>query len=202
MRILGLTVAAACGLLAGTALAQQHPPLQPTRDVTVTYHVTGEAQGARGGAAGEDMRIRYSAETHRMRVETHRQGHESFAIVDRAQHRMVVVLPAQHRYMELPMRPSGNPALMEDDPNLRFARGGQETVAGVSCTDWKVSDRTNPDHRGTACLTTDGVLLRGSDATGARGIVATKVEYGAIPAELFSPPSGFQKMDVPAMPRR
>lgn len=205
MRILGLTFAAAlcCGA-AGAALAQSRPALQPTRDVTVTYRITGEAPaGPPGGGAGpREMRVFYAAASHRMRIENQRRGAISYAIVDRPHHSMVVVLPAQHRFMTLPMRGTRNPVLMEDDPNLAFTRDGSQTIAGLTCTEWKVADRTDPAHHGTACLTADGVLLHGADATGARGILATKVEYGALAPDLFAPPAGFQKMEMPPRPSR
>ena len=80
--------------------------------------------------------------------------------------------------------------------SMRYVRQGQDSVAGVPCTVWSVS---SAQVTGSACVTEDGVLLRG-DGTAQNGgrttLVASEVRYDYQPPGLFEPPAGYQKMDA------
>lgn len=205
--IRALTVTAlAAGLLvvgAAAAQAQTHPPLRPTRDVKVTYQVTPGANAPAQVQGPRELQVLYSA-TGRMRVDSSSPGHPGFAILDRPAHSMIVVMPAEHRYLQMPLQSRAGDTLQLDNPDLTFVRGGSATVAGLNCTQWQVSSKSNPAHAGTACITKDGVMLKGSGNASAGSMLATKVEYGTLPDALFRPPPGFQKMEMPTgvPPRR
>jgi hypothetical protein len=98
--------------------------------------------------------------------------------------------------MEMPFDPArAGPFAMRE--NMKFARKGTDTVAGTKCTVWEV---TNDQGGGTACITDDGVLLRG-ESSGPNGEVlmtATAVSYAPLSSSVFQPPAGYQKMQVPA----
>lgn len=175
--------------LAGAALAEDHPPLLPTRDVAVTYNVT-----ARQASGPHEAHLFYSAATQKIRMEAGRQG---YAIFDQAAHRLTMVMPQQQICMVSPISPSMSPGVLLND-RMHFVRKGTDTVAGQPCTNWDV---TGDRGSGTACVTADGVLLRveGRDHDGnSAGLLATAVSYAAQPASLFEPPADFHKMDMPA----
>lgn len=167
------------------ARAEDRPPIQPTRDVSVTYNVVG-------GQHGGTMRMTWDVTGNRMRVDT--PGGHGYMIVDRAHRRGTMVMPQQHMYMEID---SNQIPQMGDmpDKDAKFSRGGTETIAGQSCTVWKFEA---PDGSGTACLTADGVMLRATAKDG-QGLQATEVKYGPVAPADFRLPDGYQKMDLGAM---
>ena len=95
--------------------------------------------------------------------------------------------------MELPAGESFARGFLLND-SMIFTRRGTETIAGLKCTVWDISAR---DGGGSACMTDDGVMLRGRGTDGKGGIEATSVKYGTQPAALFKPPAGYSKLDVP-----
>ena len=185
--ILATIVVLAC---AWPALAQNRPPTAPTRDVLVTYRATGPGQ-----AQPQDIRVAFTASGNLMRVEgMGGPGGGAYVVVDWTTRRMVMVMPQDRRYMEMPANDAFTHGFILND-SMTFARRGSETVAGLKCTLWEV---TSKEGAGTACMTDDGVLLRGRGNDGKGGIEATSVKYGPQPAALFKPPADYSKLEMPA----
>jgi len=177
--------------IAMPAAAQEHPPIRPTRDVTVSYHEVG-------GAADHAMTMYFSAAGRRLRIEP--AGKPMAMIADRDAHKNFVVMNEQHAYLEMPYDPKRAEAF--EHPEGTLTRVGTDTVAGLACTVYNAHG-THGDAR--ICLTSDGVMLRATGADGPqsqRSLEAVKVTYGALPDSLFQPPAGFQKMDMGHMPMR
>lgn len=196
-----LCIGVAAWLLAASvsAWAQPRPLVQPTRDVAISYQVSGVAvPGLPPGP--HRMDVAYSAAEQRVRLASpdYPQG---FAIVALAARSVLVVLPAARSYIRMPMR-GPEMALLTDDPGLRFTRAGTASVAGLRCTLWRVADTRAAGRQGSACLTADGVLLRGDDGPGGRSVVAIGVRYGHQPGARFMPPPGFNRMEIPRLPQR
>lgn len=184
------------GLLAWSlpALAQERPPIAPTRDVLVTYRATAPAQaGARMPQGAQDIRVATTAGGRLLRIEGAGAG-GAYIIVDRTTQRMAMVMPQDRRYMEMPANDAFARGFVLTE-SMTFARKGTETVAGLKCTVWEVTSR---EGAGTACVTEDGVLLRGRGNDGKAGLEATGVKYGPQPAALFKPPADFAKFEMPA----
>lgn len=183
--------------LSGAAWAQDRPPVAPTRDVMVTYKATAPAQAGRpqqGVPQGtQDIRVATTQGGRLMRVEGMGAG-GAYVIVDRTTQRMVMVMPQDRRFMELPANDAFARGFVLNE-GMTFARRGTETVAGLKCTLWEVTSR---EGAGTACVTDDGVLLRGRGSDGKGGIEAISVRYGPQPAALFRPPADFSKLEMPA----
>ena len=190
-----LDVLAAVGLMvwSGVALAQDRPPTAPTRDVLVTYRATGPAQGGR--SQPQDLRVATTAGGKLLRVEGMGGGQSAgaYVIVDRTTQRMMMVMPQDRRYMEMPANDAFARGFVLNDA-MSFTRRGSETVAGLKCTLWEVTSR---EGAGSACVTDDGVLLRGRGNDGKGGIEATAVKYGPQPASLFKPPADFSRIEMP-----
>jgi hypothetical protein len=190
----GILLAAAAVAWSGLAAAQEHPPLVPAKDVTVEYHYKSVPTGA--PAQEGQSRISTAADGKRMRVEGFVPS--GYMIMDRANSRTIMVMNTQHMYIEMPFDPARAGPLMLRD-NMKFARKGSDTVAGVRCTVWDIQ---GDQGSGTGCITDDGVLLR-AESNGRNGQVqmtATAVKYGALTDDLFQPPAGYQKLQTPTMP--
>ena len=186
---------AAMGVLAssGAALAQDRPPVAPTRDVMVAYRATAPAQaGAQAPQGAQDIRVATTQGGRLLRVEGVGAG-GAYVIVDRTTQRMVMVMPQDRRYVEMPASDAFARGFVLNE-SMTFVKRGTETVAGLKCTLWEVTSR---EGAGTACVTDDGVLLRGRGSDGKGGIEATSVKYGPQAAALFKPPADFSRLDVP-----
>ncbi|MCX7377712.1 MAG: DUF4412 domain-containing protein [Alphaproteobacteria bacterium] len=186
---------AAFGLLAASsaALAQDRPPVAPTRDVMVAYRATAPAQaGAQAPQGAQDIRVATTQGGRLLRVEGMGAG-GAYVIVDRTTQRMVMVMPQDRRYVEMPASDAFARGFVLNE-SMTFVKRGAETVAGLKCTLWEVTSR---EGAGTACVTDDGVLLRGRGSDGKGGIEATSVKYGPQAAALFKPPADFSRLDVP-----
>jgi len=183
-------------LLAAPAWAQQRPLVQPSRDVAVSYQVRGVA--VPGMPPGPQlMEVAYSAVTQRLRLVS--PGYpQGYAVVALAARRILLVLPAVRSYVPMAMR-GPEMALLTGDPALRFRPAGHDMVAGLRCTIWGIVDTEAGGRRGSACITADGVLLRGDDGRGGRSVVATSVHYGHQPAGLFAVPDGFHRIEMPRL---
>ena len=196
MRGLLLTCLAAFSAagLAAAARAQDRPPLLPTRDVSVEYRATAAGRAT-------TLRVLYSAGTERLRAEA--AGQSTYLIIDGRAHTAHVVMDRQHSVLDVPFDTERWRGFILSD-RATFARQGTEHILGLTCTDWKVS---GPQGNGTACVTDDGVILRGAasgeapdghDGTGS--IRALSVHYGPQPEDVFAVPSGYRTMAMPSFP--
>ena len=189
MLLAALRILAAGAVLAGsgaaTARAGEVPTYLPNRDVAVTYRIGGKQPGP------QDIRVLWSSELGRARIEVG----PGFLLADARTRKVVAVMEQAKMALELP---TGSADSYLPGPGTRFTRDGSTTVAGHRCTTWEASsDRGS----GTACLTDDGVLLRGTgvDRNGRGGsIEATEVDYAAQPDDLFRVPDGFQTLSLPS----
>jgi hypothetical protein len=171
---------------AASARAEDQPPLVPTRDVAVTYHVQ-DPQGAM-----RVVHMDFDAADQRVHIDmTDRPG---FMVIDHKAGQVTLVNPTSKNYMQVPAPPAmGN--LMFRSPDLHFTRKSTSKVAGISCTVWVLAAGNGAG--GDACITADGVVLSGRPANStdpATGIEAVSVVYGPQPASLFAPPAGFQRI--------
>jgi len=178
------------------------PPLiHPTRDVAVTYEVHG---GPDGTGAPHQIRMFWTDHGNLVRVDV--GGPMGWAVIDFARRRMLLVLAAEHSYLQMPLDPDRTPGLFAIPPGTELARVGTRTIAGQGCTLWNVH---SPKDSGTVCLTQDGLLLsasghgsvseEGQPVSGSGGLRATAVAYGPQDAAMFTPPAGFQAITVPHM---
>ncbi|HYF07542.1 MAG TPA: DUF4412 domain-containing protein [Acetobacteraceae bacterium] len=176
----------AAALLATPALAQDRPPLFPTRDVAVTYRMAG------GPAQGQEMSMSWLAAGRMMRVDL--PGGMGFMVADQQNQRGFMVMEAQRMIMDVPMaQAAGHMRALE---NARFTRGGSDTVAGTPCTVWRYEGQ---GQSGTACVTADGVLLRSQTNAGGQNVTmeAVRVAYGPQDPARYQRPQGYQSMQMP-----
>lgn len=163
-----------------------HPPLTPTRDVTVTYHVTSHGQ-----APDSDVTVRFSGSGDFLRVDS--GDGRGITILDRPRQLVTLVMVPRRMYARIrPQSGLESPFMLGLD--MTYARKGAEVVAGLPCTRWAI---TSPRGDASACVTEDGVILdeSGVDADGATGSVrAVKVSYGDLPSGTFQPPPGFHEI--------
>ena len=186
-RITGLAFAMA--LLATPALAQDRPPLFPTRDVAVTYRMSG------GPQSGVEMTMSWHAAGQQMRVDM--PGGLGFMVADQQNQRGFMVMEAQRMIMDIPMAQAAG--AQEAMRNARFTRGGNDSVAGTACTNWTYE---TPQQQGTACITADGVMLRSQTSMAGQQLTmeAVRVNYGPQDPARYQRPQGYQAMQAPPMP--
>jgi hypothetical protein len=182
--------AAAALLLAAPALAQDQPQMTPTRDVAVTYRVTGPATAGAGQLP--ELTMSWLAASGLLRMDIPGFG---WTVVDQRNNRAFSVMEQMRMIMDVPpgqVMPGGGLP-----PGASFRRDGTATVAGLSCTLWNYQDR---ESTGRACITNDGVMLRGEGNRGGQsgGLEALRVAYGPQDPSRFQRPQGYQTMQMPA----
>lgn len=169
--------------LAGPALAQVKPPFAPTRDVTVTYHVTTP------GRPPSEVRLQSRAGGTPMRVDLLTEG--TYLLLDRTAGVMTMVVPEERMALDLPLTAGQQDFVLNDQ--MRFARRGADTVAGLRCTVWDV---TLAGERSTACITEDGVIVRllgRRQGAGRSTMEASAVVFEGHADDLFVPPAEFER---------
>jgi hypothetical protein len=188
MRVIAL---ATLLLLSAPGLAQERPQIYPTRDVSVTYRVSGS--GAPQGNL-PPLTMSWIAATQTVRMDIAGLG---YVIADHRNGRGFMVMEAQRMVMDVPMQQAMQQ--FGPSPNATYRRTGTDTVAGVSCTVWSYQDGPST---GTACITADGVMLRGQGTRDGQSgtLEATQVTYGRQDPARFQRPQGFQTMQVPQAP--
>ena len=171
------------------------PPATPTRDVDVTYQTpTASPADPRQDNATPPpfrQRMRWLQAASRMRVDPGAGG--IYMLTDYRAHTLAIVNLAGRQVLDLPA-PAGTSLAPGGSDDVRFTRLGDETVAGLGCTDWRM---TSP--RGEAllaCITADGVMLRLSN--GARVVAeAVSVAYAAQDPPQFTVPDGYRHVSRP-----
>jgi hypothetical protein len=176
-----IRVAALACLLAAPALAAE-PLLAPTRDVVVDYTVHPRDHA--------DMSVQVSLQAGGAHLRITSPDLPTAFLVDRPAQTATILLPLFKLYATVSIGPF--------DPQrtvlrgARYARHGRSVVAGHACTDWTA---VSPQGHASACITEDGVILRGTaaDAHGALGAVqASVVQYGDLSPGLFRRPPDFR----------
>ena len=177
---------------AAPALAEDAPLMKPSRDVAVEYRLIGRPKGSTGDGL---LHMYSSAATNRTRWDS--PNGRAYLIRDPGAATVTTVMIQKHVFTERHSTAGANGPFVTLPTQL--IKAGTDTVAGLGCT---LYDGNVNNHAGQACLTDDGVMLRGKsmDPTHPSGIVATKVTYGDQPAALFAPPPGFTKFEPPKGP--
>ena len=167
------------------ALAQEAPRLFPSRDVAVTYRVSG-------AGPMQEVTMAWAAAPRLMRVELPGMG---YTIADFAGQKgfMVMQIP-QPIVMDIPMAQAAAHARALE--SARFTKLGADRVAGIACTNWR---HEGPQGSGTGCFTDDGVMLRSQgSAQGMQGALeASRVTYGPQEIARFQRPAGVPSMQMP-----
>jgi hypothetical protein len=174
--------------LTSVALAEDRPPIVPTRDVDVTYRTT---QPDRHGAPRVlEQRMRWAAASGKLRVDPPTPG--IYVIMDYRTRRMSTVHEASHQVLEIDA--GATVAGPGAEPSVPFVRRGEAQVAGLRCTEWQTLDTAGLPT--LACITADGVLLRA--ISGGRVLVeASSVRYAPQDPVTFQIPAGYTRVTPP-----
>ena len=175
--------------VATPAMAQDRPQLTPTRDVAVTYRMTG---GSAPQGAPQTMQMSWNAAAGLLRSEVPGMG---WMVADQRSGRAFMVMEPMRVIMDVPLGQQGSqlPGL---SPNATYRREGNATVAGLRCTIWSVQDGPS---QGRSCITSEGVMLRaeGTHQGQTGGMEATQVAFGPQDPARFQRPAGYQSMQMP-----
>lgn len=173
-------------LLAAPAAAQDRPAITPTADAAITYRLSGSPGGAAASQLSE-LRMSFLAARQLVRVDA---GPGGFIIADGRARTGFMVIEAQRSVIELPAGNNAAAALPRE--SATYAREGADSVAGLPCTVWRVTDEGRTSR---ACLTADGLLLRAEGGQGRMEAIA--VSRAPLDPGLFERPAGFRAMQVP-----
>jgi len=168
-------------MLSGSMSAQADPKLIPDRDVDIRYHVSKPDEPA------FDRRVRWQASSQLERVDG---PGNAVVIVDHRTHFETLLRNETHSYLKIAVPSGGN--LLDPDPDVPKTSKGQDSIAGLSCTEWGWTDRDQKTH--SLCVTEDGVLLR-EKADGRTLLMAKSVRYRKLNPSTFAVPDNF----VPAL---
>jgi len=174
-------------LMSGPALADTPPPVQPLRDVDITYKVPVP------GLTVTVMlqRLRFSATMHKQRLDLPTSG--NWMLLDFTAHTMAMVREQSHEIVQVAAPASAG----QPGAGAGFTRIGPASVIGLACTEWRTRD--NRGQETVACYTDDGVLLRARNADGPL-MEAVSVKYGALPGSVFALPEGYSKQQPGVQP--
>lgn len=178
-------------LLAAPAVAQPAPRVLPSRDVAVTYRVSGAVAATVPGGIPGPLHLAWDADGERLRAEA--DGRTQTALVDLRTQSANVIDSALRTSLSLPLRKGAVAAATLRGAKL--TRRGRDTVAGLACTTYAIE---TPRGSGTVCLTEDGVPLSGQGTVDGRAgsFTATKVAYGEQPDALFRVPPDYVRLDM------
>jgi hypothetical protein len=149
-----------------SAFADQ-PRLRPSRDVNITYISTAAGRDGRR----LEQRVRWLAAAQTMRIDPPTTG--LFVIIDYLARRMSVVREADRSVTEM-AAPDDMMGVADNTGAGGYVRRGEDTVAGLACTDWETHDRDG--RQAVLCITTDGVTLR-AGVDGRTLVSAVSVQY-------------------------
>ena len=175
-------IPALCAALLALPARAAVPRLVPLHDVTIVYTVHPRDHAP--------LAVRVSIEAGGTNLRITSEDLPTAFLVDRPAETATILLPMLKLYATVGIGPF--------DPQqtilkrAHFERHGQEHLAGHACTDWTA---TSPSGQASACITDDGVILRGSaaDRHGPLGMVrAALVDYGGLSPELFRRPPGYR----------
>ena len=164
-------------LMAATA----PPRLVPLRDVTVDYAVHPRDHA--------DLSVQVDVQAGGARLRITSPDLPTAFVVDRPNHVATILLPFLKLYATVGI---GQYDVADRMRHASFERLGRGQVAGLACTEWSA---VSHDGSARACITDDGVILRGTaaDRHGPVGsVLASAVQYGALPDAMFRRPADFR----------
>jgi hypothetical protein len=80
--------------------------------------------------------------------------------------------------------------------NATPTRVGQDTVAGLRCDVWESPPETEGEAANQACITKDGIILKGGEKGAEPTMLATSVDKGRLDAARFAAPTGYEIVDM------
>lgn len=184
--IRALFPAALLALLPVATLAQtsagtpERPATIPTRDVDVTYTIAGPND------VTLKQRLRWDVATQRLRIDP---PGGMYAIVNYKTNDIQMVSDADRHVFDFPSH-----FALPGTGGAKFTKRGQQTVAGMTCTDWDTTDKAG--HPTTVCMTADGVMLQTS-VEGHVLATATSVAFGVQAPSVFQAPAGYTHTNGP-----
>jgi len=127
---------------------------------------------------------------------------DSSVIIRLDQHVQWVLMPAQHQYMELPIKPEDEPRIAAMSRDLlgdwaALTPVGTAVIAGEAADTY---DQSNDKCTASAYVSSSSHLPLKVEATCADTRTVTEYQNmrpGAPPAELFELPAGYQKLTLP-----
>ena len=190
------------------------PAFAQTFEGIVTMKVHG------GDSAREPREMQYALRQGVARVEMPGRGDaRGVMIIDQSAKTSTMLMPAQKKYMVMPIPQGVGEPRAGDHPRAEVVRTGRkETIAGYECEHWLVKG----EHEIDACVASglgtfmmggpgrgredawtgslrdqQGFPLKVTRVGGAMIMEVTRLEKKALDASLFAPPPDYEKMEMP-----
>jgi hypothetical protein len=193
MNLIRLLLLACAGGVASPLFAQSNPsPFVLDKAYSAEQLVTTRD--------GHEITSKIYVDDGRIRSEMTMQGMDIIAIVLPAQQKVYSIMPAQNMVMVMPYDPAKYGKYMIGTPGFegKFDPVGPDTVDGVACNKYKVTT-----HDKTYFLWVDAAKKQPVKMAAEDGSFTSSwknYQAGPQPATLFDIPTGYQVMDMPAMP--
>ena len=163
--------------------ASNRPNLLPTRDVDLSYRVTGSSDKP------VTQRVRWLAADHLQRID----GPGGVVILaDRTTTYITILNQKNRSYVKIEEPAEG---LFRIDPSISLTRGSSGSVLALSCTEWTWNNTATNKAR-TVCLTDDGVVLRMTEDDNVL-LEALSIAYRHVDPATFRIPSNYEPTLIP-----
>ncbi len=118
---------------------------------------------------GESHNMSYLIKGNKIRMEVSEGGHSAVMIFDEGNKKMMMIMPQQNMYMEIPVDQNTADNMDQDNKDVEFTKTGEtKTINGYKCEKWLYKSN---DDQGVAWMTKElgaftmfsGGSMRGSD---------------------------------------
>lgn len=144
----------------------------------------------------EDFTTKMYVDDGKVRMEMAPRGMKMISIIRPDLKKMYNIMVEQKMYMEMPIDPKKDPLKVLPEINSKMEKVGVETVNGIPCDKYKFA---NDGMEIFAFISQENqFIVRIQSADGKMTSDWTNFKAGSQPADLFNPPAGFTKMEIPA----
>jgi hypothetical protein len=184
-----LIAASAAALMSVSSLAFAQEMRLPQSDYEMTVRIHDHSSGHE-----QEMEMRHRGGDFRMEGEF--QGQSAIVLINVAERMSTILVDMQGTRMALEMP-------MGDEVSLPLADErfgdviGTDTVAGETCTVYRIEDEDIPGGEAHGCMTDDNIVLRVDIPDRGTAFEATDSSRASQDASLFSVPEGYQRMQMP-----
>ena len=160
-----------------------------------------------GGNSSEALHGKIYAGDHAMRMEMQMRGMESISIVRYDKKVVWILMPAQQRYMEMPITGRAGVVAHLRDPDIKYELQdlGPDKVGDYACEKYRVHwSGQGEAHSSLVWIGTSGdakgFAVRTEDEKTGAVSEFQNIRPGEPDVALFEIPAGYQKMEMPGMP--
>lgn len=184
-----MIAAGALALVTASSFAAAQEMRLPQTDYEMTVRIHDHSSGHQ-----QEMEMRHREGDFRMEGEF--QGQSAIVLLNPVERMSTILVDMQGTRMaiEMPMGDEVTLPLADE----RFGDViGTDTVAGETCTVYRIEDEDIPGGEAHGCMTDDNIVLRVDIPDQGTAFEATQFSRASQDASLFTVPDGYQRMQMP-----